>query len=125
MLLPPAVARKIAAALCAITCCITLLYRVRMPAPHYASSAVIHVSCLCAPFRNKQSMQTRRETFIRKKKPSYCSGRSLFLNYNLFVESARKMDIRQFMKSISVSRNVENIQDKRLRLRFNQHRLMG
>jgi len=42
---------------CTITCCITLLYRARMPAPHYASSAVIHVSWLCTPFRNKQNMQ--------------------------------------------------------------------
>jgi len=48
---------KIATALCAITCCITLLYCVRMPSLHYASSAVIHVSWLCAPFHSKQSMQ--------------------------------------------------------------------
>jgi len=41
---------KIATALCAIiaantaiTCCITLLYRVRTPAPHHTSYAVIHV----------------------------------------------------------------------------------
>jgi len=46
---------KIVTALCAIMCCITLLYRVRMPATHYASSAVIHMSWLCAPFRNKQT----------------------------------------------------------------------
>jgi len=39
---------KIATALCAITCCITLLYRVRMPAPHYTLYAVIHASWLRA-----------------------------------------------------------------------------
>ena len=57
---------KIATALCAITCCFTLLYRVRMPAPHHASYVVIHVLWLYAPFRNKQSMQTRRGTSIRR-----------------------------------------------------------
>ena len=53
---------KIATAHCAITCCITLLYCVRMPAPCHASHTVIHVLWLCAPFRNDQSMQTRRES---------------------------------------------------------------
>jgi len=49
---------------------------------------------------------------------SCCSGRRLFLNYDLFVESSRKMDIRQFLKrkSISVSRSAENISDKTLRI---------
>ena len=47
-----------------------------------------------------------------------CSGRRLFLNYDLFVESSRKMDIRQFLKrkSISDSRSTGNISDKVLRI---------
>jgi len=42
----------------------------------------------------------------------------LFLNYDLFGESARKMDVRQFMKrkGVSDSRSVEKISDKRLRI---------
>ena len=44
---------KIATAHYAITSCITLLYRVRMPALLHASYAVIHVLWLCAPFRNE------------------------------------------------------------------------
>ena len=49
---------------------------------------------------------------------SCCSGRWLLLNYDLFVGSARKMDIRQFMKrkNISDSRSVKNISDKRLKI---------
>jgi len=50
----------------------------------------------------------------------------LFLNFDLFVESARKIDIWHFIKkSISDSRNVENNSDKRFQKRvlFNQHRL--
>jgi len=42
----------------------------------------------------------------------------IFLNFDLIVESAGKMDIRQFMKrkSISESRGVESISDKRLKI---------
>ena len=49
---------------------------------------------------------------------SCCPGCLLFLNYDLFVESSRNMDIRQFMKrnGISDSWSVENISDKRLRI---------
>jgi len=38
------------------------------------------------------------------------------LNYDLFVESSRKMEMRQFKKwkSISDSRSAESISDKRL-----------
>jgi len=68
---------------CAITCCITLLYHVRMSAPHYASSTVIHVSSLCAPFHNKQSMQTRRETSICKKKMLLCDIGDITMNEKL------------------------------------------
>ena len=40
------------------------------------------------------------------------------LNCDLFVESSRKMEMRQFMKrkSISDSRRAESISDKRLRI---------
>jgi len=43
---------------------------------------------------------------------------SLFLNYGFFVETARKMDIRQIrkIKSIPDSRSAENFSSKRLRL---------
>jgi len=49
---------------------------------------------------------------------SCCSGRWLFLNYDLFVKRARKVDVRQFMKrkNICDSRSVEKISDKRLRI---------
>ena len=52
---------------------------------------------------------------------------SKFVTHDLFVENARKMDIRQFVKrkSISDSRSVKNISCKRLRVRFDRHRLMG
>jgi len=58
---------------------------------------------------------------------SYCSGRWLLLNYDLFVESLEKMDIRQFIKrkSFSDSRSVENISAKNWEWRFTQHRLTG
>jgi len=41
-----------------------------------------------------------------------------FLNNDLLVENARKMDIRQFMKRISISDSwsVENISDKILKI---------
>jgi len=40
------------------------------------------------------------------------------VKYDLFVESAQKMNIKQFMKrkGIPDSRSVENISDKRLRI---------
>ena len=49
---------------------------------------------------------------------SCCSGRWSFLNYDVFVESAQKLDVRQFMKrtSISDSRSAETISNKRLRI---------
>jgi len=41
----------------------------------------------------------------------------LFLNYELFVETARKLDIRQFMKR----KSVENISDKTVLLNLCKH----
>jgi len=56
----------------------------------------------------------------------YWSERWLFLNYDLFVESARKIVIRQFMesKSISDSQSVEINSDNKFQkwVLFNQHR---
>jgi len=42
----------------------------------------------------------------------------IILKYDLFVESAQKMGVRQFMKRKGIldSRSVENISDKRLRI---------
>jgi len=50
----------------------------------------------------------------------------IILKYNLFVESARKMDIRQFLKkSLSDSRSAENISDKRLRIEVQPAQING
>ena len=85
---------KIATALCAITCCITLLCCACMPSFHYAASAVLHVPWLYLPFRNKQRMQLAGKLPFARRMVENVLSRTCVLPYVELIFSTKPFSLR-------------------------------